>query len=286
MTRRTLFLAPALAVGAAPPVRVVHSVGESVSFYSGPRQLFTYRYSSARPKTYVHPFCAPDGTPLTLDAPEDHVHHRGLMLAWSGVNGYDFWGEVNPGPPHGIIVHRRFESDPRRAGAVVSVEHWIAGGKVLLVEKRAVRPLRLSPDSVALEWLSELRAASEKVVLSAAEHPYNGLGIRFIAAMNGGRVLNANGAAEVAKANGDPAAWCAYGTERASVGIFDHPSNPRYPAPFFVMNQPFGYVSAAPTFRVPFELLPEQSVRLRYAVVSVAGAPDAARLNALARKWE
>jgi hypothetical protein len=25
-----------------------------------------------------------DGTPVTLDGPEDHVHHRGLMVAWSG----------------------------------------------------------------------------------------------------------------------------------------------------------------------------------------------------------
>jgi putative ABC transport system permease protein len=38
---------------------------------------------------------------------KDHVHHRGLMVAWSAVNGYDFWGEVNPAP-HGQIVHQRF----------------------------------------------------------------------------------------------------------------------------------------------------------------------------------
>lgn len=220
-----------------------------------------------------------------MDGPEDHVHHRGLMLAWSAVNGYDFWGETNPGP-HGQIVHQRFEGEPERSGAVVSIEHWIAEGKVLVIEKRTIRPLQLSDDSVGLEWQSELRAAAGKVILSAEGHPYDGLGIRFIRAMGGGRVLNANGTADIAKANGEAAAWCAYGTGTATVAILDSPKNPRNPAPFFVMNQPFGYLSAAPTFRDPFELRPGASIRLRYAVVSYAAGTDTGRLNGIAKKWE
>ncbi len=266
-------------------VTVTHAKGESVSFSSAGRPLFTFRYSSARPKTYVHPFYGPDGTALTLDGPEDHVHHRGLMLAWSAVNGYDFWGETNPGP-HGQIVHQRFEGDPERAGVVVSVEHWIADGKVLVIEKRTIRPLELPEDSVGLEWQSELRAADARVTLSAEGHPYDGLGIRFVHEMDGGRVLNAKGTAEIAKANGEPAAWCAYGTGAATVAIFDSRRNARYPAPFFVMNQPFGYLSAAPTFREPFDLRPGTPLRLRYAVIGYAAGPDASLLNGIAKKWE
>ena len=83
-------------------------------------------------------------------------------------------------------------------------------------------------------------------------HPSNGLGIRFVPGMDGGNVLNSNGTAAskrpMAKRRGVRT------TARAGVAFFDHPSNPRHPNAFFVMNKAFGYMSAAPTFREPFDL--------------------------------
>lgn len=68
-------------------------------------------------------------------------------------------------------------------------------------------------------------------------------------------------------------------------GIFDHPKKPRHPTPFFVMNQPFGYLSAAPTFPEPFRLAPGQSLRLRYAVIVFTGAPGREQFNRLSPQW-
>jgi len=265
------FLGVAIAAG----VRLRHQTGEKVSFYLGGRLLFEYRYDPSRPKTYVHPLCAPDGSEITLDGPADHVHHRGLMLAWSDVNGFDFWGEVNPGP-HGRIVHRRFQRIGGRQ--VVAINHWIAEQKVLLVERRIIRAL----DAGWLEWESELRPAAGPVTLAADKHVYNGLGIRFAHDLDRGSVLNANGTADIKRANGEAAVWCAY-YGSAGAAIFDHPSNPRHPTPFFVMNEPFGYLSAAPTFREPLRLEPGGALRLRYAVVAFAGAPQ--NLDKLYESW-
>lgn len=46
--------------------------------------------------TYLHPILTPSGTALTLNAPEDHPHHRGLFWAWhqvvkDGVKVADGW---------------------------------------------------------------------------------------------------------------------------------------------------------------------------------------------------
>ncbi|MCC6861749.1 MAG: PmoA family protein [Bryobacterales bacterium] len=271
---------------AAAGFRQVHTEGEKVAYFSGERPWFEYRYAAARPKTYVHPLYAPDGRPITLDGPEDHVHHRGLMLAWSDIEGFDFWGETNPGK-HGRIEHRRFERVA--AGELVEALEWVAEGKVRVLERRTLRPLDLGSGFVALEWISELRPPGAEVVLSAGTHPYNGLGIRFPREMDGGEILNSQGSRTVEKANGEPAAWCAYagafGGGRAGVAILDHPGNPRHPAPFFVMNQPFGYISAAPTFREPFRVERAKPLRLRYLAVSFLGPADAAALNALHGKW-
>ncbi len=294
-TRRAL-LGLAAAVPAAvkaraaePAVRLSHVQGEKVSFFWGQRPLFEYRYSAARPKTYVHPLYAPNGVAVTLDSPPDHVHHRGIMLAWSDVKGFDFWGEENPAP-HGRMVHRRFEAMREKPAALVTgVNHWIAEGEVLLIERQTIRALPPAAEHVWLEWESELKPAREALTLSAEKHPYNGLGIRFARSMDGGSVLNANGTATIEQANGEPAAWATYygaleGGGLCGVAVFDHPRNPRHPTPFFVMNR-FGYLSAAPTFREPFHLGVGQAIRLRYAVLAYLGAPARDRLEQLYRRW-
>jgi hypothetical protein len=267
---------------------VTHAAGEAVSFYSGDRLLFTYRYTASRPKPYVHPFCAPDGTPLTIDSPADHVHHRGLMLAWSNVAGFDFWGETNPGA-HGQIVHQRFEEAPSAAG-LAATNHWVAEGKTLLEERQRVRPRNLGPEVAALEWDSTLRAAGQPLVLDASKHVYNGLGIRFVRSMDLGGVLNARGTRTIEQANGEEAAWCCYhgaleDRRTAAVAILNHPSNPRHPAPFFVMSKPFGYLAAAPTFREPFRLERGRPLRLRWAVAGLLGEPSVERLEGIFRAW-
>jgi hypothetical protein len=71
----------------------------------------------------------------------------------------------------------------------------------------------------------------------------------------------------------------------AGIAIFDHPSNPRHPSPFFVMNTPFGYMSAAPTFRDPFSLRPGEVLRLRYAVVSYLGGANRTAIEPLFERW-
>lgn len=282
-TRREFLLA-----AAAPALQLVVTAGETISFRRAGRLLFEYRFSKSRPKTYVHPLCGPGGRVLTLDGPADHVHHRGLMLAWSNVNGFDFWGEANPAP-HGEIVHQRFLHRRTRPPEITALNHWIAGGHVLMVERRTLRAPAITADAVWLEWESELAADAAPVVLNAEKHVYNGLGIRFIREMDRGRVLNSRGTDEVKKADGEPAEWCAYwaepGGEAAGVAIFDHPGNPRHPTPFFVMSEPFGYLSAAPTYREPFRIEPGRPLRLRWAVVAFDGPADPLRLSGWYRRW-
>ncbi len=290
LSRRAFLAAPALATARAGRLRLVDSKGEKVTFFAGERPLFEYRYSNARPKTYIHPLYSPGGVPITIDGPKDHIHHRGVMLAWSDVKGYDFWGEDNPGPPHGTIVHEKFESVRENPPEVTGLNHWTGNGELIVVERRTVRAPAQSAGTVLVEWESELRTARDAVVLSAEQHPYDGLGIRFIRSMDGGKVLNAGGTDTIDKANGEPAAWAAYAGALESGGvcgaaIFDHPRNPRHPSPFFVMNKPFGYLSAAPTFREPLRIEPGQPLRFRWAILTFMGTPERARLDRAYKDW-
>ncbi|WNC72786.1 DUF6807 family protein [Thalassotalea psychrophila] len=61
------------------------------------RKIFFYRtdgstgpLKEAGRNHYIHPLMAPDGvTELTLDAPSDHLHHRGLYWGWSEIFAHD-----------------------------------------------------------------------------------------------------------------------------------------------------------------------------------------------------
>jgi hypothetical protein len=256
----------------------------------GGHKLLEYRCGREHPKTYIHPLCLADGTPLTLDGPPDHVHHRGLMAAWSEVNGVDFWGETNPAR-HGAIVHQGFDRLRTKMPAEIATSnYWVADGKILLTERRRILVPRPAADGVWLEWRSEL-TATEPVKLAAGEHVYNGLGIRFVHSMDGGGTLNSAGSTAIEKANGEPARWCAYygkldgPAASGGVALFDHPSNPRHPNAFFVMNKAFGYMSAAPTFRAPFELGRGSSIAFRWGVLAFPGEPRAGTLQQRFEDW-
>jgi hypothetical protein len=285
METRRAFLCAAGAAFAGNRLRLTDVSGEKVAVTQDGVTLLEYRYSRHRPKSYVHPLCLPDGTPVTLDGPKDHIHHRGLMVAWSEVNGVDFWGEDNPAR-HGQIVHQKFERLAESPEAeLVSVNHWVAEGKLLLIERRTLRLPAVASGSLWLEWATELRAARDAVKLAAGQHVYNGLGIRVVPSMDGGTVLNSRGTATVEKVNGEAAEWCAYSGAGMSVAFFDHPDNPKHPNAFFVMNKPFGYMSAAPTFRQPFDLAPGETIRFRWGVLTFRGAPDAGVLNRRFQNW-
>ncbi|MCC6394903.1 MAG: PmoA family protein [Bryobacterales bacterium] len=288
LSRRSYLFMGAAAAASALPAKSAETddAGSPVRFLSGARPLFTYRYSPDRPKPYVHPLYAPDGTPVTQDGPPDHIHHRGLMLAWSAVDGIDFWGETNPAR-HGSLVHVSFGK--RSKTTLTSLINWNAEGRLLLVESRTITAPKQPPDVTLLDWDSTLRAP-DGVLLGTGGHVYNGLGLRVAESMDLGEVLNSNGTSTIRQANGEPARWCAYsgklGGGVAGIAFFDHRANPRHPSPFFVMNDKFGYMSAAPTFREDIRLAKGQEIRFRWRVAVWHGVKRREEIDRMYKSWE
>ena len=71
---------------------VLNEVFESeLSVTDGDTPIITYRYGSDLYKPYFHPIHAPNGLIVTDDAPEDHVHHRGLCFTWGDFCNWWVW---------------------------------------------------------------------------------------------------------------------------------------------------------------------------------------------------
>jgi len=236
------------------------SLGGPVLRFDGPgHTLFEYRRDPDALKPYLRSLVTPGGIELVRDAPPDHEHHHGLMLAL-GVDDVDFWGEryaevpgrqvaeplggasvrLGPQGAGGWLAERVEWLDPRDGGLRLEELR-----EVDFETARADRPTRLT-------WWSRLRLppGRERAVLWG--RPYFGLGLRFAAGFDGTGRFSSSDGDEGVVVRGDErltaARWCACTTEIAertvTVAMYDHPDNPRHPARFFTMAEPFAYLSA------------------------------------------
>jgi hypothetical protein len=230
-------------------LKLLHEVGRSVAVLHENALLFVYRYGAGWPKPHFHPLYAPHSSRvLTLHAPHDWVHHRGLMWSFGRVapqdapdQWVDFWEErvcerdedgrkiwpcVLPKERRGIIRHTGFRIlEPGREFAILCADQeWRPATDFEADEinthplLHAVQTVKVYP-SRAEGWLFdmqwEMSAPGKPVVLSQApqdsdykDTPY-GLGCQFSREMAGGVLLNSNSCRNESCVL-EPASWCDY----------------------------------------------------------------------------
>lgn len=145
------------------------------------------------PRPYLHPITTHAGVTVTAVQPSDHVHHLGLSVAVSDLNGTNFWGGstfTDQGPRilanHGRQVPAQWRSLP---GGVTGEVDWVgADGARIARERRSVlRHDHADPRAWVLEMSSRFTAApgvdalqfSSSAVKGRAGAGYGGIFWRF-----------------------------------------------------------------------------------------------------------
>ncbi|NMC18908.1 MAG: hypothetical protein GYA33_00685 [Thermogutta sp.] len=256
------------------------------------KTLMRYRKAVGVPKAYVAELAPPSGRNILRDSPVDHKHHHGLMFAL-GVDGVVYWEEFAGSGRQVEAGDFQASAAADADAATASLTHtlnWVTSeGKPQLIERRRLR-LRYSPQvpqAVLLLWRSELSPADGTESVRLWGRDYFGLGIRFLAAMDGGNDFrNAAGGRGVEGTNKASAEWCAYTAELdgkpVTTVLYDMPGNPRAPAKWFTMTQGFTYISATLGLaEEPLTLTAEQApLLLQYGVVVFDGAASDAEIQA------
>jgi hypothetical protein len=216
------------------------------------------------PRPYFHPVRSLAGTALTDVAPADHPHHLGLSIAFSDLNGTNFWGGSTyiPGrgpvilPNHGRQLVGAWTEDggQKTASVLWQSEH----GKPVAQERRTVacfpHPapgtwcLSLASVMVPAEGVGTLEVSSS-AVKGRAGAGYGGIFWRFPADCADPAVFSAAGLGAGA-AHGSNSPWLALsvstkgagsikGARAAVVMAQDGPVRP-----WFIRTE--GYVGAGP----------------------------------------
>ncbi len=300
MVGMAIFAAGSLSVTAAEggsKLRVARD-DSTLSISDGERPLLRYRYAGVPKKPYVDQLFSPAGVEVLRDSPPDHLHHHGLMYALE-VDKVNFWEEHFP--KSGQEKQKslaELKPDVRRgvgpAGLVEELD-WLppATEEPLLVERRTIEVLDAKDLGATLaQWCCRLQAPPEKDKVVLRGNFYFGLGMRFLASMEGGRFFNADDkTAELVRGKGPfvQTKWCAY-TAKAddkpvTVAIFDHPAN-RPAATIYTKSKPFIYLSATLNeWQKPVTVKAGKPLDLCYGIAVWDGEVDKQTVEKLYERW-
>jgi hypothetical protein len=128
--------------------------------------------ASLSPRPYLHPLRSQAGVVVTDAEPGDHRHHLGLSIAFSDVNGTNFWGGSTYSaasgavllPNHGTQVPHGWQPSPQEdIGEEAGQVSWLSkDGRELAVEQRRIQYFRhIGPSSWALSLSSVMVPAAD-----------------------------------------------------------------------------------------------------------------------------
>ena len=268
----------------------------SVCFKGDGRPVLTYRFGDVPFKPYVERLYTPSGINVLRDAPYDHLHHHGLMFAVE-VDGADFWGETPKDGKQTGSAPQVVRSDTIQGLNRTVLSHdlqWYAmeAKSPSVEEARRIEAYRGKDLNASLiTWRSELRAPADRASVSLGGRPYFGLGMRFVPTMDkGDDFFNAEGKTGFKDTNDIKSRWLAYSAKAVdkpvTIAVFDHPRNPRFPAVWFTMNDPFSYISITPGLHHETMTLKRgEPLTFRYGVALWDGRPQADEVEKLYRRW-
>ncbi|MCC6156285.1 MAG: PmoA family protein [Candidatus Hydrogenedentes bacterium] len=246
-----------------------------------------YVHHSGPFKPFVRDLVTPEGVNILRNAPEDHLHHHGLMFAVR-VNDINFWEERENA---GKQEHVAFGETKRGETLIVQQVQWVGPGEIgpVVNENRKVVFHHVDDFPVTLgTWQSALHGIDGKPAPTYTGTNYNGLGMRFLESMDkGGSFSNADGATGVAGTVGAKSNWCAYTASAdgkpVTVAMFDHPTNERHPATWYTMDTPFAYLSA--TLALDKEPLQKMNLTLTYGVAAWDGTKTKEEVEEMYQRW-
>lgn len=282
------------AVKPALKYRWEHIEKESLTLVGPCGIVWRLNFGASLTKPHFHPLQTANGRCLTQVSPKDHPWHYGLWHSWKTIDRVTYWEEDRKtsraeGTTRMVeATVLRFDAAGARLRLLLAYHPADKPGAVVM-EDTIDLTIEVPRDdgSYRIIW-DQTSRARRPVVLDRTPPPgqpegkdyggYAGLSFRGDRFMSEVAIVTSTGRRDL-EANRMRAQWATLtgmiDDRPAGITIFDHPSNPRHPTPwYFVMrpsransaNSPFWYLNAAFLNAEPFKLAPERPLSLRYLV--------------------
>ena len=299
----TLMITMGIVAGTWAGAFTLDDNGAAVTVKEGDKPVMVYHYAMVDPpqgvpanfkrSCYVHPLYGLDGEVMTEDFPKDHYHHRGVFWAWpnstSGDRKIDVWTLDDSRQVFGKWITKEAGADK----AVIGVENnWVfddAPDKPVIRETARLEILPATDRARPIDISIRLENVSDKVFTmrgsTVSNKGYGGMCIRPDSARLPMHFTAASGPIDKDMLElATPWADVSYATRKggdqlSGVALFEHPSNPGYPHPGWILRK-YGFLGQSWPHTATHEMKPGDKVELRYRMLVHRGDAETAGVAA------
>jgi hypothetical protein len=260
-------------------------VGSRIDITIDSRFFTSYIFSGDEKYPFFYPVNGPvSGASVTSMRNSEYPHHSSLFFGCDLVNGGNYWQE---GPERGRIIS--FNAGIVRQGGdtVIITDEciWSRPGAVSPVKDS--RKIYVTSPSATVSQI-DIEITMEMLIdVSIRKTNHSLFSARMAADLsvkNGGTMINAEGTKNEKDTFGKNSSWMDFYGKRGDaiegLAIFQHPSNPWYPSPWFTRD--YGFMSPTPMYwpENGTETIMKKGtiLKLRYRVLVHAGDTNQAKI--------
>lgn len=272
--------------------------GRSLSLSGEHGLVWTLHFDPALPHFYFDPLRTGDGRDVAWASPPDHLWHYGLWFSWKHINDVNYWEIAKDSAyPAGRTLIEKIEvleTSQKACRVRLSMSLRPAADADPIARETVLLRVETprAGGAYAIDWLQQTEALTGLEL--ASPRGYGGLSIRAAEAWKDPAFVSSNGPCDFGSESiliTPPATWldvtATANGKPVGIALFDHPSNPRHPTPWFLVNRtltagpntpagsrppwPFIYANAAITPGTPLQLVKGQTLTLFYRVLPHAG---------------
>lgn len=281
-----------------PRCQVVPESDYVTSFKIDGRKITQWNFGHHYPRPFFHPVIGPAGANLVRmghpGAP-DHDHHSGIWFAHNMVEEFNFWANHT-----GTQIRQRqwldyIDSEEHAAAAFV-LDYFDGHDEAPLMTQTTIAIVRPLENG---EYILELNLILESGSIPVTLHKSNFgiVAVRVCSSISeyfgGGTLMNDQGIRNEANLFGRPSSYMDYsGPVRSTTGnivmngltLFDHPSNPNFPAKWHVRED--GWMGPSLNRDEAIVINKGASLELRYQVHVHNDALDPDKAGAIHRRFK
>ena len=318
VTRRT-FLATSTAMATSCATRSpketaafqLDNDGERITVLDGGQPVMVYNYAPVSPPegvdpkrytraNYIHPLYSPDGAVVTEDFPKDHYHHRGVFWAWpnchvgerklniweleTGRSVFDGWNAMEVSRQMVRLTERsawKFDDD-----GFAPIEETVSISVHPAEHRQRPVDFELTFKNIIDTDVAFQGSAASAGAAGTGAKGYGGFCFRPDANNKPFTFTAEEGIIAEDRLSCDtPWADISWGTDRKrGVAIIQHPKNPGYPHPGWILRH-YGFLGASWPHNDPYTLKPRESFTLRYRLIVHEGDAASAGIAEAADKF-
>jgi hypothetical protein len=225
--------------------------GSKISVTIGNKFFTNYIFSDDEKYPFFYPVNGPvSGGSVTSMRNANYPHHSSLFFGSDLVNGGNYWQE---GLERGRIISVNAQILKQGGDTVVITDECIWSRPGAISPIKDTRTYTITAPSESLSQIDvEIRMETlMDVTIKKTNHSlFSARMAADLAVTNGGSMINAEGNSGEKETFGKNSPWMDFYGKRGNtvegLAIFQHPSNPWYPSPWFTRD--YGFMSPTPMY--------------------------------------